>query len=224
MKLIQGFLLLSLFPATLFAGQIGIGVIDGSSMADFERLSKPYLEAQLKNCDKCVLTNFSPYDSKGEFSKALLAEKITEASKTVQILFVNWNGASGADTKVAVEALNSAQDVLVVGFGGVAPANSITLPLNRTVLGQSSNVVLIGEMTKRQILAPGSHFGPEFLTAVKASDSAATTGLSIFPFVVQLAKQFNLREPASWREHFAKTKVSSRKLWPEVLDFFKKIN
>lgn len=185
MKLIQGIIFAIFFPWTLFAAQTGIGVIDGSSQADYERLSKPYLEQQLKSCEKCILTNFTPYDSKGEFSKAQLAEKIAEASKSVQILFVNWNEASGADTKAAVDALNSAQDILVVGFGGVAPANSITLPLNRTVLGQSSNVVLIGEMTKRQILAPGSHFGPEFLTALKATDDSTVAGLSVFPFVVQ---------------------------------------
>ncbi len=223
MKLIQKSLYLLFFWSSLaHSSEVSIAVISGGSKSHYEVQTQPYLDQQIKVCGHCTLTNLTPYDSQGNFVKDLVAQQIIEAGQKHQILFLNWNDGVTPENKPIVEALSAQDKLIIVGFGGVAEGNNITLPLNRTVLGQAGTVILIGEMTKRQILAPGSHFGPEFLTAIKASDQArGNAGLSVFPFVVQLGKQFKQREPSSWREHFTKTKVSSRKLWPEIFDFFK---
>ena len=95
------------------------------------------------------------------------------------------------------------------------------MPLSRTVNGQVPDIVIIGELTEKERLLARSYFGPEMLTALKPPKDYVGQGYSSLFFVSKLATSWNRKSAsADWLSSFKSTKSRSRKIWPDLGDFF----
>lgn len=201
-----------------------IAVISEGSRSDYEQKWQPLLTEQLKSCALCSVKNVTPYTADGNIDEAALPTAIEQAPKeSTQFLFFNWNAISNAGNKPVLEALKklTATGYLVIAKAGIAKATEPTMPLSRTVNGQVPDIVIIGELTEKERLLARSYFGPEMLTALKPPKDYVGQGYSSLFFVSKLATSWNRKSAsADWLSSFKSTKSRSRKIWPDLGDFF----
>jgi hypothetical protein len=201
-----------------------IAVISEGSRSDYEQKWQPLLAEQLKSCAACSVKNVTPYTTDGNVDEAALPAAIEQVPKeSTQFLFFNWNAISNAGNKPVLEALKklTATGYLVIAKAGIAKATEPTMPLSRTVNGQVPDIVIIGELTEKERLLARSYFGPEMLTALKPPKDYVGQGYSSLFFVSKLATSWNRKSAsADWLSSFKSTKSRSRKLWPDLGDFF----
>jgi hypothetical protein len=109
---------------------------------------------------------------------------------------------------------------VVVATTGAAGADQSTLPLNRTVVGQVSGILIIGELVERDNLLAKSFFGPEMLTAVRPPKEFMGQGHGPLLFASRLAVNWSKKDKSEWPGYLKSTREKSRKLWPSIEDFF----
>jgi hypothetical protein len=200
-----------------------MAVISEGSRTDFEQKWLPLMTDQLKNCAACTVKNVTPYTADGKFDEASLPVAIAAAKDGTQFLFLNWNAISQPSNKEILEALKklTAAGYLVIAKAGVAKETEPTMPLSRTVIGQVPDIVIIGELTDRDRLLSRSFFGPEMLTALRPPKDYLGQGYSSLFFVSKLATSWNKKTAsADWLSSFKSTKSRTRKIWPDLGDFF----
>lgn len=210
--------------ATTEAKPLVVAVISEGTRSDYDSKWQPLLADQLKSCAMCSVKNITPYTPDGKFDEAALPAAIESAPKEAsQFLFFNWNATSNAGNKPVLEALKklTATGYLVIATAGIAKATEPTMPLSRTVNGQVPDVIIIGELTERERLLARSYFGPEMLTAVKPPRDYIGQGYGSVFFVSKLATSWNRKSAsAAWLSSFKSTKSRTRKIWPDLNDFF----
>jgi|GEM_PF-3489937 len=201
-----------------------MAVISEGSRSDYEQKWQPLLTEQLKSCSACTVKNITPYTPEGNLDETALPVAIEQAPKdSTQFLFLNWNAISNVNNKQVAEALKklTATGYLVIAKAGIAKATEPTMPLSRTVNGQVPDIVIIGELTEKERLLARSYFGPEMLTALKPPKDYIGQGYSSLFFVSKLATSWNRKSAsADWLSSFKSTKTRSRKIWPDLGDFF----
>lgn len=214
----------SVFAAQGDSEKIKVGVISGSSKEDFESKVLPILKEQTQNCNKCEIINLSPYDSKMQFDKSLLAEQLGEPASQVNFLIVHWNTKYHTELEPIVEAFKklTSKEVVIIGATGMVNPNESLIPLSKTVLAQVPDLVIIGEMEENERLLNHGYFGPEMLTAIRPPKAYMGMGYSSLFFGSELANNWNKKKSDDWISHFKSTKSKSRKLWPALSDFFKR--
>lgn len=213
------------FAATKDAPQpVIVGVIDGESKAVFEEKIMPILKTQLASCSLCEIRNFSLYNEQGQLLTDKIASQLQLAASQANLVFVGWNTKMSAEFEPVVEQLKkmTASGIMVVGEAGIAPKNLDSAPLSRTVLGQVPDLVIIGEVAEKERLLIHSYYGPEMLTAIKPPvKDHIGQGFGPVYFVSRLAVSWSKRTPTDWLSHFKSTKLKSRRIWPELDDFFR---
>ncbi len=202
-----------------------VAVIEENSKTDFEVKSLPILNGQMKNCSFCEIKNFSPYDKEGNFDSKGLEAAIASVQGSSGFLYLGWNRPVTEDYRKLIASLKglAMSGVLIVGSAGTAGLDLPTTPLNRTVLGQIPDLIIIGELKERETLVQQSYYGPEMLTAIQPPKEFMNQGKVTLFFVAKLAQNWNKR-PSSfeWLSHLKITKAKSRKLWPSIEDFFRR--
>ncbi|MCE3010445.1 MAG: hypothetical protein LW875_07520 [Proteobacteria bacterium] len=201
-----------------------IAVIYDLPRADFDQKIKPLLISELGSCDACEVVNITPYNEAGQFFQEGIAGALDKVGAETQIVWLSWNRRESEVTWNVSQAIRNllSRNIAVIGSAGRALAGAPAVPLSRTVLGQISDVVIIGELTEKERLLTDSYFGPEMLTAVKPPQEYIGGGIAPLFFVTRWAKVWAQRaERQDWLAHFKSTKTKSRKLWPDLNDFFR---
>ncbi len=210
-------------PVLKAPGKISVGVVSGETRTDFESKVLPFFKDQWSNCSACEVRNLSVYDEKGNWNvRALVSELEASLSSVTFLLFnVNWRFRAEED-KVLVDLLKkaTANGVIVIGSAGYPKEGESSAPLKRTVLGQIPDVVIIGEINERERLLGSSYFGPEMLTAIKPPRDYVGKGLGPSFFAAKLAQNYSRKLPHDWIVQFRNQKMKSRKIWPQVEEFF----
>ncbi len=200
--------------------KVVIGYFSTESQADFEQKIKPVFESFKGKCKNCELVNLTPYDEKGNYSEKDLLEKVKNPPTDVAILYFSWNKKVSPQNQGLIPILGEKVEngKLVIAPAGHAAEGESGLPLSRTVMGQSKDVIIIGEITGNERILPQSYFGPEMMTAIRAPKEYAGQGYSPLYFATRLAAVWDKRKPAEWLQHFKAKKVKSRKIWLDVND------
>lgn len=210
-------------PVLKAPGQTVVGIISAESRADFEARVAPFFKEQWRGCDSCLLKNISPYDDKGNFDEKSLAGAVEAAVPGISFLFfnVNWKFKSD-EQKALLEILKkiNAQGVLIVGSAGYPKDGESSAPLSRTLLSQIPEAIVVGEMNDRERLLGSSYYGPEMLTAIKPPRDWIGKGLGPSLFAAKLAQNYSRRLPKDWVSYLRTQKSRSRKIWPQVEEFF----
>lgn len=201
---------------------ISVAVISSENKADYESKIVPLVKEELKSCSGCSFVNVTPYTSEGKIALAEVPSSLEKAGSSSSFIFINWNAKVTDETKPILEALRklAQSGIIIVGSAGLAKDAEPTLPLNKTVLGQTPGAVIIGELAERDRLLTQSYFGPEMLTAIRPPKEYIGLGLSPLFFASRLATQWNKRSSKDWIAHFRATKSKVRRIWPELDDFF----
>ncbi len=198
-----------------------VGVISGVDKAVYESKLDPLLKEQLRNCGLCSVRNFTPYDAQGKVDTHQIASALEQARSSSSFIFLNWNEKAEGNSDI-VDGLKkiTTAGVVVIASAGAAQENQNVLPLGRTVVGQVPGVVIIGELMEKESLLTKSYFGPQMLTALKPPKEYVGQGVSSLFFVSKLATHWSRKSGSEWLNHFQTTKAKTRRLWPEVDDFF----
>lgn len=201
---------------------ISVAVISSENKADYESKIAPLVKEELKNCSICSFTNVTPYTKDGKVALGEIPTQLEKAGSSSSFLFINWNAKVTAETKPILETLKklSQSGMMIVGSAGFAKESEPTLPLNKTVLGQTPGAVIIGELAERERLLTQSYFGPEMLTAIRPPKEYIGTGMGPVFFALRLASKWNKKSSKEWVAHFRATKSKVRRIWPELDDFF----
>ena len=202
-----------------------LAVIDKESKPNFDSKVGPLFKDQMSVCSWCEIKNFTPYNSEGQMQAADLAKQLELAGTQASFIFIRWNMPMADTYAPIVEALKklTASGVVVVGSAG-ASSSEVTVPLSRTVLGQDPDVLIIGELAERDRLLANSYFGPEMLTALRPPKDLMGQGYSSIFFASKLATNWNKKTSGDWVSYLKSTKSKSRKLWPDLNDFFSRVN
>lgn len=213
-------------PAAVTAqkDRVIVGILDDESKAVFEEKVLPFIKDQAEPCGRCEFVNFSQYDKEGAFIESKLIDSLKNAGAKASFLFISWNRPMASDQQKIVETLKKLvkDGVLIIATAGTAHMDQSTLPLGKTVLGQVPEIVIIGEMRERERLLQQSFYGPEMLTAIRPPKGIEEAGYSPALFAAKLAQNFHRKTGQEWLVHFRETKAKSRKMWPDVTDFFRR--
>lgn len=212
-------------PTLRAPGKIVVGVVSSESRAEFDSKIIPFFKDQWANCSSCELRNLSIYDEKGSFSERLSLAQLETALDGVQFLLINVNWRYKADEhKAMAENLKkiAAKNIIIVGAAGYPKEGESSAPLSRTLLCQVPDLIIIGEINERERLLGSSYFGPEMLTAIKPPRDYIGKGLGPSFFAAKLAQNYTRKLPVDWLAHFRNQKLKSRKIWPQVEEFFQR--
>lgn len=198
-----------------------VGYFSKESVDNFEKKVKPFF-TQYSSCKDCEIVNLTPYNEKGEFDELKLQEKIASLPEDLDFVFFAWNEKSTDKNADLVKNLNLLvqNGKLVVAPAGVPLANDSSCPLNRTLMGQVQDSIIVGELTERDRLLPQCFYGPEMLTAVRPPKDLLGQGYAPLLFVSKFAGSWSKRKSTEWVAYFHQKKAKSRRLWPELEDFF----
>lgn len=200
-----------------------LAVIDPVSKVEFENQRKGRIEDQLRQCPSCQVLNLTPYDSKGQFDPSGIGRQLDQVPRENSVVLVLWNKKFDPADKVVVDKIKGLanQGVLFVATAGKPNPQAPTLGLRRTLWGQTPEVVIIGELTERERLLPGTFFGPEMLTAIRppSSDTLGQDAAALL-FSARLVSQLREKKSDEWVEYLRNKKATSRRMWPSLDEFF----
>jgi hypothetical protein len=201
---------------------ISVAVISAEDKADFDSKVAPVIKEELKNCSACSFQNVTPYTNQGKIALSEVSSTLEKAGSSSSFLVINWNSRVTDETKPILETLKklSKSGLIIVGAAGLAKETEPTLPLNKTVVGQTPGAIIIGELAERERLLTQSYFGPEMLTAIRPPKEYLGQGLSPIFFATRLATQWNKKTGKEWTSYFQSTKSKVRHIWPDLDDFF----
>ncbi len=219
--LVSFFLGLQVCAATGSAPVV-VGYFSPEPQSTFEAKVKPLFAKQTQNCSKCQILNLTPYDDKGQFQAKSLEESIKSVPAEVKILFFDFNLKKTEVPPSVIELLSkqAANGILVVASAGVPHEQQASSPLSRTLFGQIKEAFIIGELGDRDRLMQQSFYGPEMLTALRPPKDMQGQNLGPLIFASRLATDYNRRTPQEWTGYIRDKKMRSRKIWPELQDFF----
>lgn len=202
--------------------KVVVGYFSKDPDAVFQEKTKPMFSRFAEGCSDCELRNLTPYNEKGEYDPAKLVSAVTALTDDVSFLFFNWNERAGDKNKDLVDALSAAtaKGRLVIASAGVPPTNEGSCPLNKTLMGQVNDSLIIGELTEKERLLPQCYFGPEMLSAIKPPRDLIGQGWAPLQFAARLATQWNKRSASDWATFLRGRKTKTKKLWVEIEDFF----
>lgn len=200
---------------------IKIGYFSKEAAPAFEKRVQPQFKEFARGCD-CELVNLTPYDDKGQFKAEALADKISGLPSDVAFVFFDFNERySDKNTPIVEELGKKVNDGrLIVATAGVPMSNEGTCPLDRTLMGRVPNSLIIGELTERERLLPQCFYGPEMLSAIRPPKDLMGQGYAPLLFATRLASQWNKRKPQDWLAYLKAKKNKSKKIWPDLEDFF----
>jgi hypothetical protein len=201
-------------------GKVVIGYFSTEKQEDFEKKIKPVFEQLKGSCKNCELMNLTPYDDKGNYSEKDLLEKVKNPPVEMAFYFFSWNKKATDQSHDLIQVLSDKVDSgkLVIAPAGHAADGEPGLSLSRTIMGQSKDVIIIGEITGNERILPQSYFGPEMMTAIRAPKEFQGQGYSPLYFATRLAAVWSKRKPAEWLQHFKTKKIKSRKIWLDADD------
>lgn len=200
--------------------KIIVGYFSTESHETFEKKIKPLFDQFKGNCKSCEIMNLTPYDEKGDYSEKALLEKIKTPPSEVAFFLFSWNKRLNEQNKELTGLLEKRIEggQLVISPTGHALQGEAGVSLSRTVMGQSKDVVIIGEALERERLLPQSYFGPEMLSAIRPPKDFIGQGHSPLYFAARLAGVWSKRKPQEWLQHFKTKKLTSRKIWLDTED------
>lgn len=199
-----------------------VGYFSKEPATFFDTKVKVFFQEQAKGCAKCEIRNLTPYDDKGVYDPEKLVATLQALPAEVSFIFIDWNERSSDKNKNVVEVLNQKQSEghLLIAAAGVPPTNEGTCPLNRTLMGQVNDGLIIGELAERDRLLAQCYYGPEMLSAIRPPRDYMGQGLAPLYFVSRLASHWNKRKPQDWPSYLKARKAKSKKIWTELEDFF----
>lgn len=200
-----------------------LSVIDPTPQTEFEKARRPQIEQHLRICGTCQVLNLTPYNSSGHFDAASVMEQLDKVPRDNSVVLILWNKAyePTKDQKL-IEKIKSLQEqgvLFVVTAGRPAPQGA-TLGLRKTLWGQLPQAVIIGELTERERLLPGTFFGPQMLTAIKPPSDVLGQDVSALIFSARLVSQLNEKKTSEWVDFLRNKKATSRRMWPSLEEFF----
>lgn len=221
MKFLISISLLLSFASSSWAAKVTVGYFTKESASVFETRIKPFFK-QYASCSDCEILNLTPYTESGAYDPEGLIKKINEVPDSVQFLFFDWNERSGEKNKTIADELSKkvGEGRLMVASAGVPMNNEGTCPLDRTLMGQVTNSIIIGELTERDRLLPMCFYGPEMLSAIRPPRDYMGQGLAPLYFVSRLANHWGKRKPQDWMSYLKARKNKSKRIWPELEEFF----
>lgn len=199
-------------------------VIDPSNRSDFESQRLVSMQEKLKACKSCQIENITPYTSEGKFDSKKVTEILTGSELKGALLVVNWNrGLSKEDQPVLDHLRKQVQEglILIASAGRPAEGEPI-LPLGKTLWGQMSEIILVGELQEKEKLVAGTYFGPEMLTALGPKDLTMGEGAGALAFSVKMLPVLSQKKETEWIPFLKEKRAKHRKLWPTLNDFFGK--
>lgn len=217
--------LLLLFPGTLLAaqGKVSVAYFGRLSDEEFSQKIKPVF-SEIAQCKDCEIVNYTPYDKENKYDETKLLEKMATLDEKTQIVFFDWNKPT-VESEALIEKLQGlrAKRQMIVAAAGTPPADEKTCPLNMTLFGKVDDAIIVGELIQKDILWPKCYFGPEMLTAVRPPKEYVGKGVGPLIFTAKFASHYNRRSPEEWTQFFRTKKSKSRKIWPEMEDFFPRL-
>lgn len=203
---------------------VTVGYFTQKPAADFDKTTKNLFLNFESGCKHCEILNETPYAADGSVDMKALVEKVKSlTAQQVSFLFFDFNVKATEGNKALIDALNEKenQHILVVSSAGAPADGDISSPLNRTVMGQVHDALIIGELGEKDRLAPpNSFFGPETLTALRPPKELIGQGVAPLLFASDLAQRWNKRTPQGWLDFFRMKKMKNRKIWLEFGDIF----
>lgn len=212
-------------PTLRAPGKIIVGIVSPEPRVEFESKVLSFFKDQWSSCSSCDLRNLTVYDDKGVFSEKQTLTELEQNAQGAQLVLINMNWRYKAEEhKVTVDLFKklAAKNILLLGSAGYPKEGESSAPLSRTVLTQIPEMVIIGEINERERLLGSSYFGPEMLTAIKPPRDYIGKGLGPSFFTAKLALNFTRKLPADWLSHFRTQKMKSRRIWPQVEEFFQR--
>lgn len=198
-----------------------LGVLAREPRAEYEARLQTFFKDQWRSCSACDVKNLTPYNEQGELDRAALPSAIEKIPGQVQVLYLAWNEVADAGNQKILEALKklAASGVLLIGPAGEPSGDGPSHSLSRTILGQTPEALIIGELNEKESLARRSFYGPEMLTAIKPPKDV---GLGWAPpfFAARLTREYGRKSHAEWMSHLRTRKSLSRRLWPGMDEFF----
>ena len=201
-----------------------VGFFTTESQQYFETKILPFFAEQTRGCGGCEVRNLTPYKSDGTFDEEVFAKRLEQVPGDVAFLYFDFNLRHSEKTNSLIESLNrkKKQGQLIVASAGMPRPQESSSPLSRTLFGKVQDVLIIGELTDRDRLLPMSFFGPEMLTAIRSPKSADfRPGSSSLVFAARLAKEWHRKSADEWVDHFREKKNNTKRLWPDVNEFFR---
>lgn len=219
---------LNLSPLWLRAAQAELSVpavlavIDPQPKQVFESELQNRIASQLKNCRKCEVMNLTPYDSQGQFDPKGLKEQLDRLPPGNAVVTILWNKKFEPADQATIEKIRGLvrSGVLVVATAGKPEGQGPTLGLRRTLWGQVPEIMIIGDLTEKERLRPGTFFGPEMLTALKPTASVASLDHAALAFSARLVEQLKDKKATEWVDFLRNKKATSKRMWPQLEDFF----
>lgn len=199
-----------------------VGFYSPQPQKNFDEKIKPLFDKQTHGCSRCQIQNLTPYDDKGQLDMAAMEKSLKQLPAEIKILFFDFNLKKGEVSPAVIETLSqlSAHGMLVVASAGVPHEQQASSPLSKTLFGQVKDAIIIGELGERDRLIPQSFFGPEMLTALRPPKDLQGQGIGPLLFTSKLAADYDRRTPQEWTDYIRNKKQKSRKIWPELQDFF----
>ncbi len=219
-----------LFPGFLSASQgdtkpkVTVAYFGRISDDEFNNKLKPIF-TEISQCKDCEIVNWTPYDKDNKYDEAKLLEKLAALDEKTQIVFFDWNDKTSSISEALIEKLQilRSRRQMVVASAGAPSTDEKTCPLNMTLFGKVDEAIIIGELIQKDILWPKCYFGPEMLTAVRPPKEYMGQGVGPLIFTAKFASHYNRRSPEEWTQFFRTKKSKSRKIWPEMEDFFPRL-
>lgn len=201
--------------------KVVIGYFSKETNAVFQAKTAPLFARFAENC-VCELRNLTPYGEKGEYDPSQLPQALANLPENVSFLFFDWNERAADKNKDLARTLSGIVEKgrLLIAAAGIATTNEGSCPLNKTLMGQVTDSLIIGELTEKERLLPQCYYGPEMLSAIKPPKDLIGQGDAPLLFAARLACQWHRRKPQDWPEYLRSRKAKTKKLWAELDDFF----
>lgn len=199
-----------------------LAVIDPVPKTEFESVRRTRIQQELRACASCQILNLTPYDTEGRFDPAGLSRQLNNVPRENAVVLVLWNKRFEPKDQAVVDQIKGLanQGVLFVATAGRPEPRGPTLGLRRTLWGQTPQVVIIGELTERERLLPGTFFGPEMLTAIRPPSEAMGQDVAALMFSARLVSQLKQKKSTEWVDFLRNKKATSKRMWPTMDEFF----
>lgn len=204
--------------------KITVGMLSLESKDVFETKYASFFKGQWNKCASCEIKNLTMYNGEGKADLKAMAGQVEAAVGQVSFFFLNFNiKFNKEEYKEFAQVLRkvSQNGILIVGSSGMPPDGENSAPLSKTLLGQVQDALIIGEINERERLTATGFFGPEMLTAVRPPRDLIGQNLAPSLFVARLAESYTRKKPQDWLVHLRSQKSKSRKIWPQLDDFFR---
>lgn len=172
----------------------------------------------VKSCSKCDVTLVSISYKGNRIDLKDLQKKMSDIAENTKMVVFDFNLKDSAETKFWSEQIQALQKkgILIVSATGRAQESEIPMFLNKTILGQNSKVILIGELSERERMWPLSHFGPEILTALRLPDQLSGQDLAGFYVAMRILPRVQQKSMEDWVTQLSDKKFKTKKIWLDI--------